>query len=143
MRLAFALLILAAALFAAALYIQQLELLAPPTNRDAPSTPATNPRSTAPSSPAPIGTDAPVAQAPLFRAAPAPTLQTPASGESFSLVGLAGAADQRFALLRDDADGRVSSLRIGDQAGTWRLSEIEGRCAVLTRRRERRALCGP
>lgn len=141
MRLAFILLLLAAALFGGALQVQQLELLAPSAVRAPASPNATAPRQITQSPEAGPRAVA-VPQGSLFRAATAPTAETPRPGESFSLIGLAGAADQRVALLRDNADGRLLNLRVGDQAGSWRVEEINGRCAVLTRRRERREICG-
>ena len=78
----------------------------------------------------------------LFRAL-VPPYAGPRAGESFALVGLVARDAQRIALLRDEADQRAWSARVGDHVGAWTIERIGARCVTLRRgggRRQERCL---
>jgi len=85
---------------------------------------------------------APTFGPPLFRSATAPP--TPGEvqpGQSFRLVGLAGRSEARVAFLRDEADGRAFTARIGESVRDWVVESADERCVALRKARQRQNIC--
>ncbi|MGH6951478.1 MAG: hypothetical protein ACREH4_11420 [Vitreimonas sp.] len=80
--------------------------------------------------------------APLFRGLTAPAaLRELAPGQSFALVGLAGAGPARVAFVRDEADQRTFSVRVGESVREWTVEETSDRCVLLRKARRRVNVC--
>lgn len=139
MRLPLALLLIAALLSWASMQLGRISLVAPPTTGAAAS--SASPPSEAARDLISAAAASETPPPPLFRPASAPDQTATAPGEHFTLVGLAGRGETRVAYVRDDADQRTSSLRVGEALGAWRLAETNDRCVVLRRGQQRRELC--
>jgi hypothetical protein len=82
------------------------------------------------------------ASAALFRGVTVPAAsREPEPGQSFALVGLAGVGPARVAFLRDDADRRTYSARIGESVLEWVVEDFSERCVVLRKARRRVNVC--
>jgi hypothetical protein len=68
-------------------------------------------------------------------------LRAPQPGQSFALVGMAGAGATRVFFLRDEADGRAFTAHLGEAVRNWRLEEASDRCVLLRQARQRLNLC--
>ena len=145
MRLALLFLVMAAALSFASLQLQGGGLTAPDVvearRSEAAATELENTKA-APGENANRDPAATPSAPPLFRPAQAPSGEQQAqTGERFALVGVAGQPGARIAFLRDEADSRSYSVRVGAHVGDWLVTDINERCATLRRSGRQRELC--
>jgi hypothetical protein len=145
MRLALIFLVLAAALSFASLQLQGGGLTSPTIvearRSDAAPTELENTKA-APGDNATLETTVDLSAPPLFRPAQAQSGEQQAQpGERFALVGVAGQPGARIAFLRDEADGRSYSVRVGAYVGEWLVTDINERCATLRRSGRQREVC--
>jgi hypothetical protein len=140
MKGALLLLVMAALLSLASARIELPRSVAAPPAAEAPAAPSTataGPRAT-PTGPAVVQP----AFVSLFRPATRPQeTGAPQPGERFRLVGLVGQGPARIAFLRDEADGRATSARAGEEVAQWTLREVGERCVELRRGRNRQEVC--
>ena len=95
-----------------------------------------------PSSELSMGATSTAASAPLFRGLTAPAASRELQpGQSFALVGLACAGPARVAFVRDEADQRTFSARVGESVREWVVEETSDRCVVLRKARRRVNVC--
>lgn len=80
---------------------------------------------------APAAAPVPAAtQVPRHEAEPVPVASSPPAA-SFALLGIARAAEQSLALVRNDSTGEYRVLSVNDEAEGWRVRAITGTTLVL------------